>query len=132
MTRSAFKTCFVLLALACGMLAFWLLVLEPNIPDLEWSRRVEAGFRKLRSKRPADVPQGQWEFMVDWTMNLHANCGPDHWTIRKLRWQFLDEFERRLEGPVGPATIDWIWDEYVRNARGGQLYDKFRPTRSPD
>jgi hypothetical protein len=114
------------------MLAFWLLVLEPNIPDLEWSRRVEAGFRKLRSKRPADVPQGQWEFMVDWTMNLHANCGPDHWTIRKLRWQFLDEFERRLEGPVGPATIDWIWDEYVRNARGGQLYDKFRPTRSPD
>ncbi len=133
MTRSGFKCLFVLVIVASALLAFWALVLEPNIPDLEWDNSVLTGIRELRENRPPDVPQGQWNFMVDWTLNLHANCGAYQWANRKQRWQFLEEFERRLHGPVDPATIDWIWDEYVRHAKNGKSYsDRYRPTRSPD
>ncbi|HEY1379849.1 MAG TPA: hypothetical protein VGF55_23815 [Gemmataceae bacterium] len=47
--------------------------------------------------------------------------------------RFADEFDERLERPVSLATIDWIWDEYVRFSQGGERYSsKYRPTRSPD
>ncbi len=134
MTRAGLKSLVWVVVVWGAALAFWVLLLEPNINDDSWSERVLAGIRSLPAKRPADVPQGQWEFMVVWTMNLDANCGySPHWVSREQRWRFLREFEERLQGPVDAATIDWIWDEYARNSRGGQSYsDRYRPTRSPD
>jgi hypothetical protein len=72
--------------------------------------------------------------MVGWTLNLHANCGASHtWVERDQMWPFLEEMERRLQGSVSIATIDWIWDEYTRITKFGREYEeKYRPTRSPD
>ena len=114
------KSLFVLMIILSAVLAVWILSWN-RIFRIEWDRRIEARIRELPAKRPAEVPLGQWEFMVGWTMNLHANCGAYDWKHRGRRWQFLEDFERRLQGPVEVATIDWIWDEYVRNAKGGQL-----------
>ena len=101
--------------------------------DQLWYDRVDRGYRSMLRKRPPEVRPGQWEFMVGWTLNLHTNFGPPWYWDREKMGSFLDELERRLGGQVGPADIDWIWDEYVGNTTGGQWYsDRFRPTRSPD
>jgi hypothetical protein len=117
-----------------GAFAFWLLLLEPIHSHDQWFRRVRAHIVALADKRPLEVSPGQWEFAVGWTINLHANCGAAHtWVNRVEAGPFAEELERRSQGPVSLATIDWIWDEYVRMTEGGQSYsDKYRPTRSPD
>jgi len=89
---------------------------------------------RLVEKRPSDVPPGQWEFAVGWTINLHANCGSwaDAMSISKAQ-AFSLELEERVRGPVSLATIDWIWDQYGSFTTQGKLYaDKYRPTRSPE
>src|SRR5687768_9832635 len=95
---------------------------------------MRVNLKSLADKRPPDVPPGQWEFMVGNTMNLHLNCGLSPANVdREQMWPFLEELERRLQGPVTVATIDWIWDEYARITRGGRGYgERYRPTRSPD
>lgn len=120
------------LLLAGGAVAFWFLALEPIRVHREWSNRVEADLKSLAGKRPADITLDEWESLVGWTLNLHGNCGVHYaWVDRAEREPFLAELERRLQGPVSVATIDWIWDEYARITKYGQTYsDKFRPTRS--
>ncbi len=122
------------LLVVSGAAAFWFKFLEPNFTHRKWSDRVDANLESLIDKRPADVPPGQWKFMIHWTRNLHGNWGVLHvWVDPDQKWQFLDELERRLQGPVTVATIDWIWDEYARITKGGRSYgEKYRPTQSPD
>lgn len=92
--------------------------------------RVRDDLKKLAQKQPQDVNRGQWDFAVGWTWQLHCNCGE---VDRAWRDGFVEELERRLEGPVGIADIEWIWDEYVRHTANGQSYsDEYRPTRDPD
>lgn len=86
-------------------------------------------------RRPAEVPPGQWEFLVGWTLNLHANCGTFRTAIsdRDHARRFAEALVERLRQPVDVATIDWIWDEYESFTSGGRSYsEKYRPTRSPD
>jgi hypothetical protein len=117
-----------------GGAAFWFLGLEPVIAHRRWYDRVRRGILSLLPRRPPDVGPGAWEFAVGWTMNLHGNCGSAHtWVDRSGADQFAEELDRRLGGPVGLATIDWIWDEYARFSRGGERYSsQYRPTRSSD
>lgn len=117
-----------------GGVACWFLALQPIREHREWYDRVQAGIHSLVDRRPADVPPGEWEFLVGWTINLHGNCGADFTGVdREQMWAFATELERRLEGPVTAATVDWIWDEYARFTRGGRVYgERYRPTRSPD
>ena len=124
----------VVLVLGGAAAAFWLVALEPIREHGRWFDQVRADLYALANKRPADVPPGQWEFMVGWTINLHGNWGASHtWVDREQMWPFLEELERRLQGPVNVATIDWIWDEYARFTKGGREYgEHYRPTRSPD
>lgn len=114
-------------------LAFWFFTLEPILEHQRWERRVHAGLKSLRNKKPVGVSPNEWEHVVDWTFNLHGNCGiVNDWitTTRWEKWQFLEEFEGRLNGQVGLSTVDWFWDEYARITKGGQSYsDRFRPTR---
>jgi hypothetical protein len=133
MTKSGFKAVFLLLVFAVVPVLFCANVLEP-LPDTTWSQKIHAGIYTLLDKRPPDVPLGEWEFMIGWTINLHANYGHSwYWVNRERRYHFLREFERRLQAPVDAATIDWIWDEFAQHTKGGQDYsDKYRPTRSPD
>lgn len=93
----------------------------------QWYSDVRADIYSLASKRPPDVSRGEWENMVGCTINLHANCG--HSVDTDWRDRFAAELKRRLQAPVDVATIDWIWDEYVRFTKVGKSYsDMFRPT----
>ena len=122
------------LALTGRATAVWFLALEPIQEHRNWYRRVRADLYSLADKRPVDVSLGQWEFMVGWTINLHANsAAANQWVDRCEIWPFVEELERRLQEPVTVATVDWIWDEYARIITGGRLYgERYRPTQSPD
>lgn len=121
-------------AVCLGWLA-WYFVLQPIRVHREWSDRVRADLGLLVERRPAEVPPGQWEFLVGWTLNLHANCGTSHTTIsdQDHARRFAEALGERLKQPVDGATIDWIWDEYEQFTTGGRHYsEKYRPSRSPD
>jgi hypothetical protein len=134
MGRADWKWVVPVAVLAGAVSAFWLFALRPTQEHRRWHERARAGIYALADKRPADVSPEQWEFMVGWTLNLHGNCGVSHtWVDRDQKWPYLDELERRLQGPVSAATIDWIWDEYARITKHGRAYgDRWRPTRSPN
>jgi hypothetical protein len=95
---------------------------------------VRADIYQLASKRPDDVPRGQWEFLIGWTVNLHANCGADYTQVNEgEREAFAEELEKKLKGHVDMSTIDWMWDTYETLTKSGKLYsDKHRPTKSED
>lgn len=133
MSRGLWIAMAAALVLAGGATAVWFLALEPISEHRRWYDQVHADLYALADKRPADVPPGQWEFMVGWTINLHTNWGAHHTYVdRDQMWPFLAELEQRLQGPVSVATIDWIWDEYARFTKGGRGYGEgYRPTRSP-
>ena len=134
--RFSVRRMMIVVAVA-GLLSFWLnhVIVRPvliQIAGQRWHRRVKADYEILARSRPPEISRGQWEFLVCWTNNLHANYGSPH-GIRDIRRadRFADELERRLGQPVSAKTIDWIWDEYMEFTRG-QTYDRYRPTRSPD
>jgi hypothetical protein len=97
-----------------------------------WYNRVETAFDLLAQRRPPELTPGHWEWLVDWTRNLHGNHGGYFFvTDRTQADQFIDQFEARLRQPVTPEIIDWIWDEYVLFTRS-ESYDPYRPTRPPN
>ena len=95
---------------------------------LRWYRHVELLILKLAPRCPADVTPAQWANCLSWTWNLHTNYGPSEYFGPRLQQPFAAEFERRLEGPVGLDTIDWIWDEFARCAPRSIGYNRYRPT----
>lgn len=117
-------------ALLFGLNRAWI---QPKRDHRYWHDRVAADYEKLTRSRPPEVTRGQWEFLVGWTMNLHANYGSSQAAIRDQHRaeRFVEELESRLQKPASVASIDWIWDEYMTFSKG-QNYDFFRPTRSPD
>jgi len=96
---------------------------------MRWYRKVEFLILQLTPKRPAEVTDAQWAQCLLHTWNLHTNFGPPGYFADGERYAFAAEFERRLQGDVGLATVDWIWDEYARNARA-RSYMHYRPTTS--
>lgn len=135
--KRSHKVGLAIVAILVGLLAAgWAFLYEPMRLDFEWTRRVGADLNSLRQKRPLAITPVQWEYAVDWTVNMHYNTG-DHPFIStvELAWRdrFVAELEHRLQGPVTLADIDWIWDEYAAHVKGGQQYsDRYRPTRDPN
>src|SRR4051812_25269510 len=121
MTRRLSLTVVALL-LVSGV-AFWHQVVEPIRRHGKFYRAVGADLESLAKKRPSDVSRKQWESVVAWTLNAHANCFGSHHRIPSDEMaRFEAELKRRLAEPVDLATIDWIWDEIVRLTPGGQRY----------
>jgi hypothetical protein len=116
--------------LLAGGVAFWLRIVEPIRRHNEFCEKVRADFKSLAKKRPPNVSRKQWENVVAWTLNAHANCLTFHRNIPPDEMvRFEAELKQRLAGPVSLETIDWIWDEIVRLTPGGQRYsDDWRPT----
>jgi hypothetical protein len=114
-----------------GCAALWDRGPGPMIEQHRWAARVEAKLWELRSKRPPNIARGSWAFLVGWTINLSANCSAvrREGVTSRDNEQFLQELERKLEEGPEFETIDWIWDEYIRLTKGGQHYDRYRPTR---
>lgn len=109
----------------------WIFLLEPIRVHAEFYSDVRGQLQSLAKKRPPNVTPKQWENIVGWTLNAHANCFA-HW--HQLSQQDMKQFEvelrQHLAGPVTLETIDWIWDEIVRLSPLGQSYsDNYRPTR---
>lgn len=134
MVRRRWLLGFTLIVMAAALWYFWFFAFKPIQTHRRIYDRARSDIYSLASKRPPDVSRGQWEFVVGWTLNLHANCAAAHtWVDRNQMEAFADELERRLKTAVGMETIEWIWDEYAKFSKGGQSYsDKYRPTRSED
>jgi hypothetical protein len=129
--KSVYLVVCAIAVLLCGIV-FWYGVLRPVSYRMDWSKRVRKDLRELIGKRPADIPPGQWEFAVGWTLNLHANCAAYATTSLDELELFEERLEAKLRGRVDLTTIDWIWDEYERITDCGKRYsDKYRPTKSP-
>jgi len=128
--KQAWELVFAIYLLIAGFVAVAYWMSEPIRSRLQWHDRVRADLKKLARLRPVDANGGQWDYAVGWTWQLNSNC----WDVDRT-WihGFADELERRMEGRVGHADIEWIWDEYAKHTKHGQGYsDKYRPTRSPD
>ncbi len=128
----------VFLALAACVIAGgvvdWVRVVEPVRRHSAFCRAVKAELRTLVHKRPPGITRKQWHHIVAWTWNAHANTLVATPLIPPAEMnRFLAELRERLAGPVTLATIDWIWDAFVRLAPGwGPNYSqKWRPT-SPE
>lgn len=124
----------ILLIVVAGLLLLWFCYVEPIRSHHRWYGRIRGDIMKLSRKRPPDVSKGQWEFIIGWTINLHANCGSIRSAVEpSWRDRFAEELERRLAGPVTLADIEWVWDEYVRNTTYGPTYsERWRPTRAEE
>jgi hypothetical protein len=128
-------SCLVALSLLLGIaLSLWFWWIAPIRSEIQWSQRVRADYYSLVHNRPADVTPAQWDLLVGWTINLHANCGSGQLGV-DANWRdgFAAELEARLQGSVGVVDIDWIWDQYAQNTKYGREYsESYRPTRAPD
>lgn len=117
-----------------GLAIVWFGWMQPIQEHLRWNREVRKDLHALYEKRPSDVSRRQWEHVVGWTLNLHANAGGIHSNVDPdWRDQFATELRRRLGGPMTIADIDWIWDEYAKHTKIGSDYsDQYRPRLSPE
>ncbi len=101
MGRGRWLAIAAVLAVSAAATAFWFLALGPIREHRHWSDRVRADRDSLADKRPVDVPPGQWELMVGWTIILHANSAASRqWVDRGETWPFVEELERRGSGHV--------------------------------
>ena len=99
--RQLLSFLFGCLIAVAGMLLIWWWLVEPIQSNRRWYDRIRADIETLAHKRPPELNKGQWQFILGWTIQLHANCGtyphvidPD-WPER-----FAADFERRLAGPI--------------------------------
>jgi hypothetical protein len=132
-TRASFtklELLAVILIIVVLCLTLWFAFVGPRYSHDRWYDRVRADILTLTHKRPAEVSRQDWESIVCWTVNLHANCGQYRSVEITWRERFVAELEQRLQGPITVADIEWVWDEYASNTRCGQTYsEEWRPTR---
>ena len=105
--------------------------IRPALVRRELASRVDASLYSLMERRPDGISKGEWEFIIGWTLNGHANCmgGTERVDLAEYA-KFADMLENRSRKHVDLALIDWIWDEIERIGVDGQKYSaEYRPTR---
>lgn len=125
------KKVAVAIALVCaiGIAGLFVTLIYRHAVHRAWYDHVQLLILKLAPRCPPDVTPARWANCLGNTWNLHVNYGGPSFFDSRLREPFVIEFERRLEGPVGLDTIDWIWDEYARCVPPAKGYgSRFRPT----
>ena len=119
------------ICVATGIIALWSGLYEPWKQHRDFCRATRAKLATLAKKRPAGLTRKQWNNVVGWTIQAHGNTlVPTLWIPRADMRRFEVELNKRLEGQVDLATIDWIWDQFELLApRFGPEYSrKYRPT----
>lgn len=108
--------------------AIWAIpTLYQNYRHLRVDKRMQSEILRLSEFRPAKLTDDQWAYCILWTWNLHSNYGfSDISTSDLLR--LTDEFQRKVDSGPDLATIDWLWDEYLKAVPRAKNYDHFRPT----
>ena len=119
----------IVVILSIPGLALWHFKIRPHREGMRTDKQMQRAILQLATKCPADVSRERWAHCIGWTWQLHGNYGPYwHWD-QDERQGFIEELEQRVNGPVDMATIDWIWNQYVEHADGGENYEGYRPTR---
>ncbi len=101
-------------------------------PQFVYGRERSAAYEvvtQLVDRRPADVNAAVWEVATSWAITAYANvCFSDeHVPIDEHR-RFRVDSEKRFEGDVNLATIDWVWQRLGETGpHGAQYRDRFEP-----
>jgi hypothetical protein len=96
-----------------------------------WSKATKQEIAYLRDRCPNGMNKSEWEWEIDWLLNLHANTAamPDEIVDEDARERFLKEFRQKVAEPVDIWIIDWIWIEYEKFTQRGKAYrERHRPT----
>jgi hypothetical protein len=124
----------IIIGVACAAgVALWIFALRPIARNSRLSRQISEDISSLLANKPPRISNGQWEFMVGWTLNLHGNCGCDPFAAQfeRMSW-FAEHLRNKMACACNDEMIDWIWDEYGRFAKNGPVYSEYyRPTTSP-
>jgi hypothetical protein len=127
---SALFWLFLVLLLGWAVYPKWRDIIAPALAHTRWYDHVRASLASLRLRRSPDVSQKQWQYVVGWTLNAHANCCAIREAVDlDAREEFSKQLDQKLAGTVDMGTIDWIWDELEKISRLGSHYsERFRPT----
>jgi hypothetical protein len=125
------RAVFVALVAFAGVAALTLLAWK--VADLhtfhEESLASRDQIRTLKGRVPPGLDPVGWDDAVEWCANACGNTfvtpGPE---TRPAVVRFRRALETKLaEGPVGPETLRWIWEEVGRSCPPGRWYaDEFR------
>ena len=120
---------FTVTLIVSMLLSAYRMTLAPHFKCVRTYGRVSDSIETLYGRCPKDIPKTEWDEAVGWTQNAVANCLPSPFIKDEQRFfRFADELDKRLEGEVDPAIIDWMWDEFIEISTIGQTYsDKYRP-----
>jgi hypothetical protein len=92
------------------------------------AKRMDRAIARLADKCPAGLTDDQWAYCIVWTWNLNSNYGHFNFVPTEDLLRIEEELQRRIDAGADVATIDWIWDEYVRAYPRAANYEHFRPT----
>ena len=98
-----------------------------------WHRSVrekmDLAIMRLAVECPRGLSEDQWAYCVTWTWQLHSNYGshPSYVPTDDLD-RIADELDERIDRGANLATINWIWDEYIKAYPRARRYNHYRPT----
>lgn len=96
--------------------------------------QIETSLRRIYSKKPSELSEREWDFIVGWTNNAIGNCliHPDYIVNEsRFKW-FAHEIDLKSNNTIDVEVIEWIWDELEAISKYGPRYSvKWRPT-SPE
>lgn len=101
----------------------------PLIRHRRVTERMEIAILKLAVNRPPELTDDQWAYCIAWTWNLNANYGthPSYVPTDDLE-RVARGLEQRIDHGPRLATIDWVWDQYIKACPRARSYEQFRPT----
>ena len=77
----------------------------------------------FQSRRPADVPEGQWKEAVSWTSNVICQ---DFFAPNREEFPGLialaKGLEQKAKSPVDLNTLQWVWDQCESSCGGPRSY----------
>lgn len=127
-----------LLLIILLLVSFGHLILLPWFLHVQKWRRftrlltlIRTSINAFRARRPADVPEAQWEEAVSWTANVVVQ---DFFTPNDTEYPGLvrlsSGLEERLKGPVDLTTLQWVWDQCAEACGGPQSFGiRFRDVK---
>lgn len=114
-----------MLAVVCAGIAVTLtLHFKREYEHRQWVLKVNDLLTEMRSLPPSGVDKNEWDYLVSWTINLHANTASmtGDITDTERKQKYLVELRERLSSRPSLDTIEWIWHEYTQFTWNGEAY----------
>ena len=129
--RSKYLTTVVVTIVVVGLTATVGVQFNRSESYRTWFLDTQSKLIAIAERRPESVPPGEWEYLVGWTINLHANtAGP----VSSFDHSYRDRLNIVLKKDVlTDDDIDEIWRIYSLATPTGKKYsDTFSPLRPDD